>query len=234
MTKEKIVDRVRRLLALAGNNPSAEEAQSAMLHAQRLMVQHAISEADLEDSEDQEVVDVPVDFGVLRRNRFHSMLLDIVCRNFRCVACSSILGNGIVMGLPADAAAASAVYQMAKASLTSSRQAYLKKRRRLEPNMTPRRAADLRNQWSFGFCRGLKAAFEDQVESCGYAMVLVTPALVVKAAENIEEADDFKEPKTGKYDPDAVRDGIEKGERFAEVSRSAPQVDTPLLSESDD
>lgn len=38
----KIADKIQKLLSLAGNNPSQEEAQAALLKAQKLMAQYNI------------------------------------------------------------------------------------------------------------------------------------------------------------------------------------------------
>lgn len=43
----KIADKIQKLLALSGNNPSEAEAQSALLMAQRLMAKYNIEENDL-------------------------------------------------------------------------------------------------------------------------------------------------------------------------------------------
>ena len=51
MTRARIVDTVRKLLALANHNPSVEEASNAAARAQHLMTKHAITQAML-DAED--------------------------------------------------------------------------------------------------------------------------------------------------------------------------------------
>ena len=52
MADERIVERIRKLLALAGNNDNAEEAASAASMATRLMEEHAICRADVEEGEE--------------------------------------------------------------------------------------------------------------------------------------------------------------------------------------
>ncbi len=47
---DKIVDRIRKLLALA-TSPNAAEAASALAHAQRLMAEHQLSQHDLDVAE---------------------------------------------------------------------------------------------------------------------------------------------------------------------------------------
>ena len=47
-SREKILEKIEKLLALAGNNPSEKEAISAALKAQELMAKYNIELADLE------------------------------------------------------------------------------------------------------------------------------------------------------------------------------------------
>ncbi|MFH2945325.1 DUF2786 domain-containing protein, partial [Enterobacter roggenkampii] len=44
--KEKYIQRIKKLLAMARNNSSAEEAALALRRAQRLMETHKLTEAD--------------------------------------------------------------------------------------------------------------------------------------------------------------------------------------------
>ena len=47
----KIADKIQKLLSLAGNNPSAEEAKAALLKAQQLMAEYNMTESDLGNGE---------------------------------------------------------------------------------------------------------------------------------------------------------------------------------------
>ena len=51
MANERIIKRIEKLLSLAGNNPSQEEAQSAMLMAQKLMAEHNLSMEAFQEKE---------------------------------------------------------------------------------------------------------------------------------------------------------------------------------------
>lgn len=51
MTKRKIIDRISKLMALAGKNSNEEEAAAAMAKAQALMIEHELSEADVSDEQ---------------------------------------------------------------------------------------------------------------------------------------------------------------------------------------
>jgi hypothetical protein len=62
--RETIIDRVRKLLALAGNNSNVNEAAAAMARAQRLMLEHKLAQAEL-DADDPNAVDTEVGQMVL-------------------------------------------------------------------------------------------------------------------------------------------------------------------------
>ena len=47
----KIADKIQKLLSLAGNNPSQEEAQAALMKAQKLMADYNVSMSDLHPGE---------------------------------------------------------------------------------------------------------------------------------------------------------------------------------------
>src|SRR6516165_6134887 len=48
MTREKLAERIRKLLALAGNNPSEAEAAIAMERASALLAEHNLTMAEVE------------------------------------------------------------------------------------------------------------------------------------------------------------------------------------------
>jgi len=48
MTREKLAERIRKLLALAGNNPSEAEAAMAMERASALLAEHNLTMAEVE------------------------------------------------------------------------------------------------------------------------------------------------------------------------------------------
>lgn len=49
--EEKIIEKIRKCLALANNNPSEEEAKAAALMAQKLLAKYNISLVDVEQLE---------------------------------------------------------------------------------------------------------------------------------------------------------------------------------------
>lgn len=63
---DKIIDRLKKLLALAGNNPSAAEAEAAMAKAQAVAIEHGIDLAMMGESQSQsesEIIRDEMEFG---------------------------------------------------------------------------------------------------------------------------------------------------------------------------
>lgn len=80
---EKIIEKVKKVLELSKNNPSAEEAKSAALKAQKLMAEYHISLSEIEAVEDVEnISEKQVDVG--NGNKWKYFLAEIVAKNFRC------------------------------------------------------------------------------------------------------------------------------------------------------
>ena len=49
MKEQKIIETIKKCLALASNNPSEEEARAAALKAQQLLAKYNIALADVEE-----------------------------------------------------------------------------------------------------------------------------------------------------------------------------------------
>lgn len=86
---EKIIEKIKKCLELANNNPSAEEAKSAALMAQKLLAKYNISMEDVKDvGSVEEIEESPIWFkdlvtwGVVRGWKYQ--LAEIVASNFRC------------------------------------------------------------------------------------------------------------------------------------------------------
>lgn len=79
--REKMIDKIKKLFALAGNNPSEEEAAAAMRKAQELMAEYSISMS--EGSE------VKYEYTAFACKHYHNLgfrvpLSQIIAKSFRC------------------------------------------------------------------------------------------------------------------------------------------------------
>lgn len=80
----KMLEKVQKLLALAGNNPSEEEAKAAAMKAQELIAQYNLDLSDLSSEE-------KVQYKLLKaehpnNNGYRGALATIIAPNFRCKA----------------------------------------------------------------------------------------------------------------------------------------------------
>ena len=109
-TTEKIVDRIRKLLALAGNNTNPNEAANAAAEAQRLMFAHKIAEAmvdsapeELRERAEPHVVDPEESNKTSIMPTWMGCLMAAICKTSFCepiqlkreggIACFSIVGR---------------------------------------------------------------------------------------------------------------------------------------------
>ena len=91
MDNKSIISKIERLLALAGNNPSQEEAQSAMLKAQQMMAKYNLSMEAFQEKEPEkkEVEQVWVKGG--QSCQWMRSLAKVIADNFRC---NLLIGRG--------------------------------------------------------------------------------------------------------------------------------------------
>lgn len=90
MTREKILDRIAKLLRLSANNNSVEEAALAASRAQELMLEHQIAHADLEtemDDRECELEELVVDSCLDGQKLMHwrASLWYGICHGHNCV-----------------------------------------------------------------------------------------------------------------------------------------------------
>lgn len=77
----KIADKIQKLLSLAGNNPSKEEAQAALLKAQKLMAQYNIEQSDLNG---EEKINYSLELSNVRVNPRSKRMCIIIANSFAC------------------------------------------------------------------------------------------------------------------------------------------------------
>lgn len=82
--KDKVIEKIQKLFALANNNPSEEEAIAAALMAQKLMAKHNIAESDVNAlfTKEEDITVTHYHCGGGRAWKFS--LAHIVADNFRC------------------------------------------------------------------------------------------------------------------------------------------------------
>lgn len=166
MENEKIIAKIKKLFALAENNPSEEEAKTAALKAQELLAQYHIEYADVEEIDldrveelDEVIVDVPA-------KKWKYTLANIVAKNFRCKHFFYGKQRVVFYGHQTDAKIASETFKylfnmgnrLGMRLYNEARNAY-------------RNTNNIYNSCVLGFCRGIEQALAEQSR----ALMVIVP-----------------------------------------------------------
>ena len=227
MNTERVMERVRRLLAIA-NDPAASdnEQRIALEQAQRLMDKHAIEEWQLEENHDDvEIIKRRIRLETNPCNRYMAQLANIVARGNRCRASYQCrrAGNGrdvisaiTIYGTRGDVDKTEAIWT----AMETSRAAMWRERART----TPRAKANA--AWRNGYYRGFQEEiarryqilrFEMESDGTGKELVTVRSGQVDQWIETHVAfiADKPKLPKTTRPSQAAYRHGRQDGARQA-------------------
>lgn len=81
---QKIIERIRKLLAIAGDPSSPSEAENAMCKAQELLVRHRLTLRDVEARENEEKIDEISVYKASRASAWRWTLAAHIAEGFRC------------------------------------------------------------------------------------------------------------------------------------------------------
>lgn len=174
-SREKILEKIEKLLALAGNNPSENEAISAALKAQELMAKYNIELADLEGkSLEQNIVEETytpkANCHYVRKWRY--TLSQIIAKNFCCKTYSINRDAIAFYGYEKDAKIAVEVFKfLFETGNKLANRYYLKCKKE------GRDTKGVLNTYLVGFCDGIKEVLDKQCT----ALMIVVPKEVEEA-----------------------------------------------------
>lgn len=182
MGKDKIIDKIRKLLALASSK-NENEAQSAMLMAQKLMAIHNIEMSQVDDIIDHNIIEEEAD-AKRHKTKWKRNLAKLIASNFRCD--TFLRGYGtystIFVGKRENIDICKTVYQSAVRFIDKFFSEYWKK-----VNRPVSDSISLKNSYALGFIYRLKEKFNEQkivAEQEGWALVLVKDSDVIEYMEN--------------------------------------------------
>lgn len=174
MEKQKVIEKVKKILALAENNPNENEAIAAALKAQKLMAQFHINEKELGSEVTENNIDRIISSVGGKTQRWKVQLAQVLAKNFRCRI--YLIGSQVVFyGYEEDIKICSEVFQsMYKIGVKLSDK--LKRETRKETGT----AKGIRNTFCYGFVMGIKSELEKQCT----ALMIVVPKEVNESFEN--------------------------------------------------
>lgn len=217
---ERIIHKVKGLIALSNKNSNEEEAQSAFLMAQRLMLKHHLSMDEVADKEEQR--DVLRNDVTIPKNLFwyEKVLSGIIAKNFRVETyMHAVKVNGrykrkiIFMGFDEDLKLAKGMYILAFEAIESYSKKYIQSW--YEEYQLPRSRKQtefLKTSYIQGFLKGMKEKFKEQFEEMKeqYGLIVLTPKEVQDAMKKMS----IKRTRisvSGRVDSNAYNQGSHDG-----------------------
>ena len=182
--KEKIQAKIKKLLNLAGNNPSSTEAESAFLKAQELLLQYKIEMHEVTGkTESIKIVEAVSHQSV--NTPWARELSIIIAKNFAVMKFNRKIGPSdrvaVFFGEEDDANIACGMYDYAVVWLNKSACNYATKQRNSGGPVK-----GVKQDFIVGFLKGLKDKFDEQIRANNqYALVVVVPPEVKKAYEGL-------------------------------------------------
>jgi len=211
---EGVVEKIKKLLALHESTTSEGEAQNALKQAQRLMMEHKISEGDLYTKDKgREVIYITLTEGK-RVERWRSYLATILAENFGCVGYYNRYRHGVTkimaFGLEDDIEILRYAYTYTVEVAENLLRMYVAE--------TGKSGANVRKSFLVGFTIGLKEALEEQrAEHQEWALVLQKPEEVQKEADELGLRP--RKENTGIRDRNAMAQGVHHGRQHDPTRR---------------
>ena len=188
MSREKIVDKIKKLLALGQGKANQAESELAMLKAQELLLNYGLTLKEVSDSDEpyeKEVSKSRVKKSTRGFPGWKIRIALVICPNFRV---SLVLQKGwhgqkdlILIGLKEDVEVCQEVLPFAFTIFNECFHTFLKKWKDEHLLINESRSISLRvrNDYVEGFVSGLADKFRKQVKE--KALIIVQDALVEKA-----------------------------------------------------
>lgn len=215
MIDKNVLRKIKKALALSENNPSPEEAQTALLKAQEMMAKHNISMSDIQLGEEDKKEAFHISVNKQNREQWwYGLLASIIADNFRVFP--YYRGKTLTfLGLKEDAELAKEVYNFAFESINKFAAEYVKK---LSNNGFPTKG--IRNDFISGFLKGLSEKFKKQVEENNWGLVLIKDAVVVQEFNKMDLKKEYKRSYAKSAgNKDAINAGYEKGLTFNSLEK---------------
>lgn len=237
MPDQDLLEKLRKIKALADEAQDDHECQTAMLMFQRLLTKNGLCAAQVQVEAQPEETPDTVDLVQVRRvDTWLKYLYCVLAKHFRCVAVEHHTVNAQwekvrtlqFIGLPRDVTIAAQAFQTALAA--AGRLYERHELRALEDEALaydtglPAPDKPNRGRYMMGFAMGLHAAYRRQEAESTFAITLTTPADVLAAVAGFRDGK-AADPRKVKRDGNTgvgYADGfnVGRGDRLAGVGQA--------------
>lgn len=231
----RIIKKIKGLLAISKDNANDEECQSAFVLAQKLMIQYQIDQSLIDETRcsKQNITEQEVT-SLKKLYRWERTLAAVVANNFRVkhfIRVSGARGKLIFYGLPNDLELSKEVYIFAYESILYFSKQFVSKK--ILENLTSqgkwdkrrsqsRRAfsENLKKAYIKGFLSGLNQKFSEQKSNLSYDVMVLTkvPEIVEESYKDLSISfstygNEEKEKKFNEEELVAYLTGVKQGKR---------------------
>lgn len=222
----QILDRISKALRLGTNNSNENEAQNAILAAQRLMAKYHISQEDVNDflSENEnkstEIIEENAE-SEMNNDKWKRRLMITIAKNFRC----SIFyrsGKLILVGAKEDILISKRVYLYAKQAILNNFKIFFKENYELYAVNSSIRNK-YKREYALGFIKGLSEKFEMQKANSELSLVVVNQD-VKEYFKNIKFSGVRRDRNSYITDTYCFQEGKRKGKNLADIDSQVEGV----------
>lgn len=187
---DAIIRKVKGLMAIANDAADDDEAQSAFLLAQKLMLKHNIEQSTIEDADKKEDIVQGQASAYKTVFWYEKLLASIVSENFRVKGYVSMKRTNkhekfksaiTFFGLAQDVKIAKEIFVLASEAIVLYAKRYIDNYyMRTGKPRTHKQTADLKNSYMRGFLSGLENKLDEQRFSLQeeFGLILLTPKVV--------------------------------------------------------
>ncbi len=211
--RQKLISQIKKMYALAGNNPSKEEAEQAMIMAQNLMAKHDLSQKDIAFESEPEVCDVSVE-GDDRKNipYWQKPLVSVLAKNLKCsyyFQWEETKWVIKIVGLEGDVEICLDTVNFAFSHYQRSWDDFMKYVLAADVYSTRTKTNARKNDFTKGFVMGVEEAFEKNVEEKG--LIIVQPEAVTARIKSLKLRAEKRSERSSAGDAEAVMSGYVAG-----------------------
>jgi len=230
---DNIKEKIAKLLAL-GESPNENEAKAALLKARALMAEHKLRPEEIRQKEDQEVIRKTIGIYCTKMtDAWATTLNSVIARHYCCISYRTRpYGQKTVQlglaGLEDDFAICEQTVRYAYDYVKSRcKQLTAEHKKQGWPGSEIRQIC---NAYGWGFCSGLRTAFEAQEqEHQEWGLVMVVPKAVRENMATMKTSA-FTTAKTDGWLNHYAQEGYADGQKFDMSSHLAPEDERKALA----
>ena len=213
---EKLLEKINNLFKLAEGNTNENEAQTALLMAQKLMAQNGIEQAEIHQIlKPKEILKEDItELG--RLSWWEKSLAVVIAKNFRCeiyIHKSKYRGATIVfLGLKDDVQLAKIVYNFASDAIERDMKNFTWRYK--QNHITAGSMAGIKNDYILGWIKGIESKYKEQVDQNGWGLVLVKDPLVQQEINKMHLRKGQSSAISRGHNDGAYSNGYQQGKSF--------------------